>query len=346
MTYGTWLKEHGIWTALYFFLLGSTEIFLLTLSQSGFVMGYVALSLTGCFFAGTYLEYRRSKKYFDELQKTMSILPNKYLFYEMIEKQDTQEEKAVKELFYQIETNALSELETLKKDAEDYREFVETWVHEIKTPIAVIKMILANHREADLGLSGEVERMERYVEQALFYARSSAVSKDYLVSKISLQKLVEQTILAHRRGLREINARIDLHDLEQEIYSDGKWIGFMLGQVIENSIKYRKPKASEGGTGFVLEIYGTATENAVQLHVRDNGIGIPASELDRVFEKGFTGRNGRDGRNGAKSTGIGLYLCKKLCDKLEHGISVVSTEGEGTEVTFVFPKSSMMKVLE
>ena len=342
MTYGKYLREHGIWTALYLFLLVTIELFLLTMAGRGFLMGYVFLALTGCFFGGTYYEYHHMKQYFEELEGAMAILKEKYLFYEMIERQDTQEEKAVKELFYQAEHGTLAEIESLKKNSEDYRDFVETWVHEIKIPIAVIKMILANHKEADFGLSGEVDRMERYVEQALFYARSSAVSKDYLVGPVNLQKIVQQTILSYRRQLREINARIDLHDLEQEVYSDGKWVQFMLGQVIGNSIKYA-PEKDADGCGLILEIYATNTANAIQLHVKDNGVGIRASEVDRVFDKGFTGHNGR---SGAKSTGIGLYLCKKLCDKLEHGITLTSEEGEGTEVTFVFPKSSMTKVVE
>ena len=342
MHYGKWLKEHGIWMALYLFAVVTIELFLVTMAGSGFLMGYVFLTLTGCFFGGTCMEYHRAKKYFDELEEAMDLLKEKYLFYEMIERENNQEERAVKELFYQVETGTLSELESLKKDSEDYRDFVETWVHEIKVPIAVIRMILANHQEADMGLSSEVERMERYVEQALFYARSATVSKDYLVGQMDLKKTVEQTILARRRQLREINARIDLHDLEQEVYSDGKWVQFMLGQVIDNSIKYA-PEKDADGCGLVLEIYATNTANAIQLHVRDNGIGIKANEIDRVFDKGFTGKNGR---SGAKSTGIGLYLCKKLCDKLEHGISLTSKEGEGTEVTFVFPKSSMTTVVE
>ena len=342
MTYGKYLREHGIWTALYLFLLVTIELFLLTMAGSGFLMGYVFLALTGCFLGGTYHEFYRMKQYFEELEDAMSILKEKYLFYEMIEKQETQEEKAVKELFYQVETSTLAELESLKKNSEDYRDFVETWVHEIKIPIAVIKMILANHKEADFGLSGEVDRMERYVEQALFYARSSAVSKDYLVGPMNLQKIVQQTILSYRRQLREINAKIDLHDLEQEVYSDGKWVQFMLGQVIGNSIKYA-PERDADGCGLILEIYATNTANAIQLHVKDNGVGIKASEVDRVFDKGFTGHNGR---SGAKSTGIGLYLCKKLCDKLEHGLTLTSKEGEGTEVTFAFPKSSMTRVAE
>ena len=269
----------------------------------------------------------------------MTALADKYLFYEMIECEETQEEEIIKDLFYQVETDTITRLEEWKRNSEEYRDFVETWVHEIKVPIAVIRMILANHKEADVGISGEVDRIEKYVEQALFYARSSAVSKDYLVSSTNLQKTIEQAILAHKRQLREINARMDLHDLEQEIYSDGKWLQFMIGQVIDNSIKYSCAK-DENGCGLILEIFSTNTENAIQLHIRDNGIGIKANEVDRVFEKGFTGQNGR---SSAKSTGIGLYLCKKLCAKLEHGIHLTSKEGE---VVFVFTKSSMTKVVE
>ncbi|MBP5281416.1 MAG: sensor histidine kinase [Lachnospiraceae bacterium] len=342
MSYGRWLKEHVFWLFLYLFSLVTIEIFLMTLPGSGFVMGYVLIALTVCFFVGTILEYRRVKAYFGELQQAMEAIADKYLFYEMIERQDTQEEQAVKDLFYQVESDTIAKIEDLKRNSADYRDFVETWVHEIKIPIAVIRMILANHKEADVGISGEMDRLEAYVDQALFYARSSAVSKDYMVSKMNLQKMVQQVILAHKRQLREINARMNLHDLETDVYSDGKWIQFMIGQVISNSIKYA-PERDEDGCGLVLEIYATNTENAVQLHIKDNGIGIKASEVDRVFEKGFTGHNGR---SGAKSTGIGLYLCKKLCDKLGHGISLTSKEGEGTEVTFVFPKSSMTQVAE
>lgn len=138
------------------------------------------------------------------------------------------------------------------------------------------------------------------------------------------------------RLMRELNCMI----WSRMFFSDSKWIQFMLGQVVENSIKYRKPRDMGKENGLVLEIYGTSTQNAVKLHVKDDGIGIRPSEADRVFEKGFTGQNGRIGDN---STGIGLYLCKKLCDRLEHGVELTSVEGEGTEVTFIFPKSSMTK---
>ena len=117
---------------------------------------------------------------------------------------------------------------------------------------------------------------------------------------------MEQTVLARRRQLREINARIDLHDLELEVYSDGKWVQFMLGQVMDNSMKYASKKDADG-CGLVLEIYATNTANAIQLHVKDNGIGIKTSELDRVFDKGFTGKNGRRDYSQARPTDLPLY---------------------------------------
>ncbi|MBO4290279.1 MAG: sensor histidine kinase, partial [Lachnospiraceae bacterium] len=123
--------------------------------------------------------------------------------------------------------------------------------------------------------------------------------------------------------------------LDREVISDSKWLQFMIGQIVDNSIKY-----GEKGS-LVLEIYSTAGENAVQLHIKDNGIGIKSTEIDRVFDKGFTGKNGRGGAN---STGIGLYLCRNLCKKLEHNITLTSKEGEGTTVTIVFPISSMTEV--
>ena len=338
MTYGGYLKDHGIWAGLYLFLLASLEIFLVTMSGGTFLMVCVFALLTGSFFLGTYVEYRKVKGYFDELWQSMEVLREKHLFYEMIEREQTQEEKQVKELFYDVERDTVAMSEEFKRESREYREFVETWVHEIKIPIAVMKMILANHKEADLGISGELERVEKYVDQALFYARSSAAEKDYLIGRIGLQKTVQAVILSHKRQLREINARIDLHDLDPEVFSDGKWLQFMIGQVVDNSIKYRSPEGN-----LVLEVYATKSPNAVQLHVKDNGIGIKTSEVGRVFDKGFTGKNGRLGAN---STGIGLYLCKNLCEKLEHGIEVRSGEGEGTEVIFVFPMSAMTEAAE
>ncbi len=296
-------------------------------------MVYMAIATSVGFFLGTYIDYRRWKRYLDSLDALLTDLDKKYLFPEMIEQGENQEEKKLQDIFYDMEVSMNEQVSNYRRNMEEYKEYVETWVHEIKIPIGAMKMILTNHKEADYGLSDEVSRVEGYVEQALFYARSNAVEKDYLINRIELLQVVQDAVLKRKKTLRDMHAGIDLHDLEIEIYSDSKWLAFMLGQVLDNSIKYRKKDA------LSIEIYSEKRDNAVLLHIKDNGAGIKESELSRVFDKGFTGSNGR---RGSDSTGIGLYLCKKLCKRLEHNITIESEVGKGTTVTFVFPVSSMI----
>lgn len=125
-----------------------------------------------------------------------------------------------------------------------------------------------------------------------------------------------------------------MHDLEIEVSTDSKWIVFILNQILQNCSKYRKSESD-----LEIEIFAKQGKEHVILYVKDNGIGIPKGEITRVFEKGFTGTNGR--LSNKKSTGIGLYLCKKLCDKLGMVLELNSIQGEGTEVRLVFPQGSL-----
>lgn len=359
MTYGQYIKEHKVWAVIFAVLLCSVEIFLLTFSRSGWLMIYVGIAIVLGFFLGTYADFRRWKRYFDKLKQQLEALDKKYLLCELIDKGEYQEEKLLKEIFYEMESSMNERVSRYRRSSQEYKEYVEAWVHEIKIPIGAMKMILANHKDADYGLEDEVNRMEGYVEQALFYARSNDVEKDYLINRVSLQQVVQEVILKRRKVLRSMNARIELHDLETEVHSDSKWLAFMLGQIVDNSIKYGEKNR------LVLEIYSEKCDNSVLLHMKDNGVGIKQSELSRVFDKGFTGSNGRAGAMtmgtetpgmvvnfpgmaagtpavATNSTGIGLYLCKKLCKRLEHNIKIDSKEGEGTTVTFVFPISNMI----
>lgn len=337
MTYGRYLKEHISWGIIFGFLLLSVEIFLWTFPDSGWLMIYVAVAFVSSFFAGTALEYGRLKKYLTGLEQQLESLNPKYLLCELMEKGDSQEEQKLKEIFYQMEVSMNEAVSGHRRNSLEYKEYIETWVHEIKIPIAAMKMIRENHPEEDYGISDELARLEGYVEQVLFYARSNDVEKDYLIKEINLQQVVQNVILKRKKVLRGMNAGISLKDLETTVYSDGKWLEFMLGQVLDNSIKYGQKEKLR------LEIWSEKKENAVLLHMKDNGIGMKSTEVSRAFEKGFTGSNGRKGNN---STGIGLYLCKKLCNRLEHNISLTSAEGEGTTVTFQFPLSKMMNLQE
>jgi len=209
----------------------------------------------------------------------------------------------------------------------EYREYIELWVHEIKTPISGAKLICENNGYA--GVSSELDRIDNFVEQALFYSRSSHPEKDYVIKQVKLSEIVDRALRRNAKRLIESKISIEPLDLEQVVHTDVKWTDFILQQLIDNAIKYQCKK---------IKIFGEAHANSISLFVHDDGIGIPEQDLSRVFDKGFTGENGR---KFGRSTGLGLYLCKKLCSKLGIGISIDAKPDEYTCVEIVFPKSEM-----
>lgn len=333
MKYSTYVKEHGVWAGIFGWLLFSIEVFLLTLSGGGWLKLYVGLSLPAAFFAGTYVEYMHKKKYLQEMQVLSEGLSKKYLLPEMLKPGGGQEERLLYDILRSVGKSMYEHVADYERSVREYKEYIEIWIHEVKVPIAALRMVLANREEDNPALTEETDRIEGYVEQALYYARSSSVEKDYMIRRLSLQKLVEEVLLQKKRELLGRHSLIKLDGLDIEVYSDGKWMVFILQQIVDNSIKYA------GGEPVVLEFWGEEEKERVLLHIRDKGIGVKAGEVTRVFDKGFTGTNGRRHR---KSTGIGLYLCKKLCRRLGHDIFFSSKEGEGSEITIVFPKTGYM----
>ena len=213
---------------------------------------------------------------------------------------------------------------------EEYREYIETWVHEIKTPIASAKLILENdNSNLSERINYEMKRVEGFIEQVLYYARSSDVSKDYIIKEFSLRSVVMKSVKSNSRDFINKNIKLDIRGIEGNIFSDKKWVEFIINQIIINAVKFSIPNEGK------VSIYSKVNENNIILTIEDNGVGINEKDIDRVFEKGFTGENGR---KFGKSTGIGLYLCKKLCDKLGIGISLNSKENIGTKVNIVFPQ--------
>ncbi len=199
-------------------------------------------------------------------------------------------------------------------------------------------MIVENNKnEATNSIDEELQKIENYIEQALYYARSNTVSKDYYIKKNKIEDIVNECIKKNKKVLIGEKISINIHNLDLCVNTDSKWIVFILNQILQNSIKYRnKNRQSE------IEIYGIQGKENVVLYIKDNGIGIKRGELGRAFEKGFTGTNGRMANK--KSTGIGLYLCKKLCDKLGIGIELKSVQDEGTEIRLIFPNNSYIDV--
>ena len=270
--------------------------------------------------------YFSRKKYLNKLLDMTEELEERYLLPEIMQ----EPEKADEQVFYQImkmaEKSMLERIGEVQRERKEYKEYIEQWIHEVKTPITAIKLICENNRcSFTRDLMAELENINRFTEQALYYARSEHTENDYSVREIRLSNVVHGAIADNKYLLRQNNVTVTVDNVEYSIYSDDKWLRFILDQLISNAVKYRIDQP-------VLHFSAVKENDRVILSVEDDGIGIPQSDLSRIFEKGFTGQNGRTIHS---STGIGLYLCKRLCDKLGIGISA-SSEGKGTTISLSF----------
>ncbi len=285
----------------------------------------------------TYLSvvYFVRKRYLNQLLDMTEQLEERYLIPEIM----TIPEQADDQVFYQImkmaEKSMLEKIGAIQNERKEYKEYIEQWIHEVKTPITAMKLLCENNRSSFAReILAELENINQYTEQALYYARSEHTEKDYSVRETDLCDVVHRAIADNKYLLRQSNMAITIDAIETRVYTDDKWVRFILNQIIGNAIKYRTEQP-------VLRFSTTETNDRVVLSISDNGIGIPPSDLPCVFEKGFTGKNGRTGKN---STGIGLYLCKRLCDKLGIGITVHS-ENEGTTIALIFQMNDFITFL-
>ena len=337
MNFRLFLREKASTILLLLFGLITIEIFLMAYNVGMFIKIYIPLIIMGLYMISIIIEYFKRKKFYNNLLNMLEELDEKYLITEIIKTPNFLEGQIFKNSLEQIDKSMLENVNKYKYMTEDYKEYIELWIHEIKIPIATSKMVIENNKNAiTKSIDEELDKVENYIEQALFYARSNTVEKDYYIRKVFLKEIVNESIKKNKSSLIQEKISIDIHDLEIEVNTDNKWIVFILNQIIQNSIKYRKKENS------VIEIYANQGKENVILYIKDNGIGIKQGEITRVFEKGFTGTNGR--LSNKKSTGIGLYLCKKLCNKLGIGIELNSVQNEGTEVKLVFPKDSYIEL--
>ena len=270
--------------------------------------------------------YFSRRKHLEKLLDMAEQLEERYLLPEIMQ----EPEKADEQVFYQImkmaEKSMLERIGEVQRERKEYKEYIEQWIHEVKTPITAIKLICENNRcSFTRDLMAELENINRFTEQALYYARSEHTEKDYSVREIRLSDVVHGAIADNKYLLRQNNVAVTVENVEYSIYSDDKWLRFILDQLISNAVKYRTSQP-------LLHFFAVKENDSIILSICDNGIGIPASDLPRIFEKGFTGQNGRIIKS---STGIGLYLCRRLCDKLGIGISA-SSEGEETIISLTF----------
>ena len=223
------------------------------------------------------------------------------------------------------------------------RDYYSMWVHQIKTPISAMKLLLEVERE-ELGqlicddeqsqyllsdnmdsFEDELFRIEEYVSMALQYQRVSSTENDFVLEKVSVDGVIRDTIKKYAKIMIRRHIGINYSGTGQEVYTDGKWLAFMLEQILSNAIKY----TPQG----VVTIETAEEKDRFFITIKDTGIGIKAEDLPRVFEKGYTGYNGHADK---KATGIGLYLCRQMADKLGHTIRMESEIGKETKVWIGF----------
>lgn len=332
------LKDKIFQISLIIFSIVTIEIFLIIYPFGSFVRIYIPLVIALSYFIGLIIEYYNKKEFYNNLKLTLDELEDKYLITEIIKSPDFIEGKILEECLKDIDKSMVDNVNKYKYLTEDYKEYIELWIHEIKIPIASSKMIIENNKnEITKNIDEELDKVENYTEQALYYARSNTVEKDYYIRSIKLQDIVNESIKRNKSSLINQKAIVNIHDLDIIVNTDQKWIIFILNQLIQNCVKYKSDDRV-----LVLEIYAKQNKENVVLYIKDNGMGIKNSEINRIFEKGFTGENGRI--QNKKSTGIGLYLCKKLCDKLGILIDAKSEYKKETILKLVFPKNSYTNI--
>lgn len=272
-------------------------------------------------------EYIRRNTYYRELEATLASLDQKYLLTEILKEPQFLDGKILFQTLREVDKSMCDYVNLYKHKQLDYKEYIEMWVHEIKTPLAASKLIISNNpSEVTKSIDEELDKLDAFVEQALFYARSSTLEKDYIIKELNLSPMINKVIRKHAKSFIYKNIKLDIQDTEINVYTDSKWLEFILDQIIINSLKYMEDNEKE------IRIYTKQAIHAVELYIQDNGIGISKQDLPRIFDKGFTGSNGR---NSEKATGIGLYLCKTLCEKLF--LNIRAESNNGTTIIIHFP---------
>lgn len=296
--------------------------------------------------------YADRKSQLEALLALTEQLEERYLIAEMIGHPSRADDLVYYQILKLAGKSMLEQVGAAERERVEYKEYIEQWIHEIKTPITAMKLLCENRRRRGACVDGaaaersgrkqsagaealekhlnpefvqallvELEKVNLFTEQALYYARSEHAEKDYAIHEVRLFYVVHKAIAENKYLLLQNGIRLDVRETEDMVYCDEKWLCFILNQLIVNAVKYRSEHPE-------LCFYTEKTGDIVRLCVKDNGIGIAESDLPRIFEKGFTGKNGR--LTAANATGIGLYLCKRLCEKLGIGISAESMESSGS----------------
>ena len=241
MNFNSFIKYKILLITLLLFGIVTIEIFLIPYPFVNFIKIYIPVIILSVYLIGNIIEYFIKKSFYEKLINNLNELDQKYLITEIIEKPDFFDGELLVEILQDINKSMYENVNKFKYMGEDYKDYIELWIHEIKIPIASGKMIIENNKnETTKSIEEELDKVENYIEQALFYARSNTVEKDYYIKTSILKEIVNESIKKNKKQLMNEKISLNLHDLDIEVKTDNKWLVFILNQIIQNSIKYRK----------------------------------------------------------------------------------------------------------
>ena len=272
-------------------------------------------------------DFFRKYFYYKDILSKLELLDEKYLICEMISKPNFLDGEILYQMLYEINKSMNENIRDYREKINDFKEYVELWIHEVKIPLSAL-ILYTHNKKIDKALVKEINRVDNYLEQILYYIRVENTEADYIIKEVDLNKVIRDVMLKNKDILLERKIEITSDVRDSKVLTDYKWLEFMINQIISNSMKYMRDIENKK-----IEIKAYKKDNCVVLEILDNGMGIPKSDLSRVFNKTFTGQNGRKVPG---STGMGLYIVSNLCKKLGHKLEIESNEGEYTKVKFIF----------
>ena len=318
MKLSTYLKDKLYAFLIFIIYIIILILFLIALKLSSSIIIFITAFTVAVFFIILFYDYFRKRKFYSELLDKLNTLDKKYLLIEMLLEPNFLEGKILYDVLDEVNKNEHDLISKLKNKQEDFKEYIELWIHEVKLPLASLTLI----NRKDKNTLRELKRIEDDVEQILYYVRCENANNDYLIKEWNLDTIIKNVALRNKDDLLALNIDFKVDNCNLKVLTDSKWLEFIINQIVSNSIKYKKEKDA------LIEITGKDYKDYITITIYDNGKGISKSDLPRVFNKTFTGVNGR----GTKATGMGLYLCRELCEKLGHKIEIDSKVNEYTKV--------------
>ena len=283
------------------------------------------------------ISYFKRRGFYNNLINNVGKLDKKYLVLEMLNEPSFYDGEILYQVLYEINKSMNENVKQYEMSLVDFKEYIELWIHEIKLPIASLTLLNHNQKKKiDKRYVEQIRKIDDYVDQILYFVRSENAEKDYLIKETNLKKVINNVAMKNKDDLLENNINFLVEAKDVMVLTDSKWLEYIINQIVSNSIKYIRNEVDS-----IIKLQVEDLTNQINLHIYDNGIGIPEKDIRRVFEKTFTGENGR---NRSKSTGMGLYIVKKLCEKLGHKIIIESVQNEYTEVIIAFSKNDFYKM--